>query len=335
MKIPDRIRCRLLQLARQSVAAALCLAMAAACASAESPKDPNTGTLDGRLTDRYSVPLKEAVVVVRNLETGATSRGVTGKNGSYRFTGLGPGEYRLEADVPQLGKGAVDGILVSAGHATRVQAALVMELPSRSLPAEMEVHQLDPVAAAVTTMIPSEELSAVPVNTRNWQEFAAITPGANPESSDRRGGQIGDPSGAESEEEAADLPLSLDGASAGQTTTSVDGVGSTRAFRGTGDRAGRQSESLGESAVLALEARTGNSPAEAGPSSAGTVNVMTAHGSNGLHGQAFYHNRQGVWGARNPFSQWIKETAPATGIDIAHFTPEPYSPGDDRQTFGI
>ena len=149
---------------------------------AESPGD-STGVLAGRLTDWHSVPLEQAVVVVRNLSTGATTRGITGKNGSYRFTGLGPGEYRLEADVPQLGKGAVEGILVSAGHATRVQAALVMELPVQTtsqIPTDAEVHGLDPVTPAVTTMIPSDELNALPINSRNWQEFAAITPAANP-----------------------------------------------------------------------------------------------------------------------------------------------------------
>src|SRR5271165_6093866 len=85
----------------------------ALCAYSKTPE--NTGTLDGKLTDWHSVPLAEAVVVVHNISTGEITRGITGKNGSYRFTGLGPGEYRLEAEVPELGKGAVDGILVSAG----------------------------------------------------------------------------------------------------------------------------------------------------------------------------------------------------------------------------
>jgi len=314
--------------------------MAAASAGAESPpgsKDTGTGTLDGRLTDRYSVPLREAAVVVRNLETGETARGLTGKNGSYRFTGLGPGEYRLEADVPGLGNGAVEGILVSAGHATRVQAALVMELPSPSPAIEIDVHQLDPVAAAVTTVIPNEELNAIPVATRNWQEFAAITPaaGAAPQGDRRNGGQIGDRPGGDAGMDAGDPSSALEGASGAQATTAIDGVESTPAFRGAGDRPGRQSASLGESAVLTLEAHPGESTVDSASSSGGSVNLATAHGGNGLHGQAFYNNRQGIWGARNPYTQWVKETSPATGIDVAHFAPESWSADDDRQTFGI
>ncbi len=61
-------------------------------AQAKSPDAAATGILDGKLTDQNSTPLAQAVVIVRNLTTGATARGVTGKNGGYRFTGLGPGE---------------------------------------------------------------------------------------------------------------------------------------------------------------------------------------------------------------------------------------------------
>ena len=314
-------------------------AMAAAWAEPfdSPPESPHTGSLDGRLTDRYSVPLRQAVVVVRNLATGETVRGITGKNGGYRFTGLGPGEYRLEADVPRLGKGAVEGILVSAGHATRVQAALVMELPSQSPLSETDMHELDPVSPAVTTMIAAEELTAVPVSSRNWQEFAALTPAANPspQGAGRNGGQIGDASSGGEEEDSSELSVSFDGGDASQTAKSIDGMETTPSFRPGGGASARQGESIAASAVLSLEARLGDSPAGGPSTSGGSIVVTTSHGNNGLHGQVFYLNRQGFWAARNPFTQWIKETATATGINVAQFTGEPYSADDDRQTFGL
>jgi hypothetical protein len=283
--------------------------------------------------------LEQAVVVVRNLSTGATLRGVTGKNGSYRFTGLGPGEYRLEADVPQLGKGAVEGILVSAGHATRVQAALVMELPPQAAPIEAVTQELDPVTPAVATMIPSDELNAVPINGRDWQGFAAITPAGNP-TSQASGSSVMD--GSETGEESSGVSLSMDGGIGSQASSSVDGMTTTPAFRpetaGPGQAIAPVGESVGESAVLTLEARTGHASADAGGSTGGgidSVNVTTGHGQNGLHGQIFYLNRQSLWGAQNPYTQRIQETAPASGFDIAQFAAQPYSPANSRQTFGV
>ena len=65
-------------------------------------------------------------------------------------------------------------------------------------------------------------------------------------------------------------------------------------------------------------------------------------GANELHGQGFLFDRQNTWGARNPFTQWVKETTPATltipsGLHspILVFTPESYTPPDHETTWGI
>jgi hypothetical protein len=315
-----------------------CVLVAALAAEAKSPETASTGTLDGRLTDWRSVPLAEAVVIVRNLSTGATVRGVTGRNGSYRFTGLGPGEYRLEAELPSLGKGSVEGILVSAGHATRVQAALMMELPAPPQQASLEfgsgVHQIDPVADAVTTQIPSEELSALPIATRNWQEFAAITPAANPRPQGTSGGgQIGEQPGDGGQPRSE--TLSLEGGSSYPAANSVDGIATSLAFHGENNHSGRETESVGESAILNMEARTGNAPADRGRTPGGGIDLTTSRGGKGLHGQAFYLNKQSLWGAQNPFTQWVRQTAPVSGVETAQFTAEPYTPANTRQTLGF
>jgi hypothetical protein len=83
-------------------------------------------------------------VVVRNESTGAEARTTTAKNGAYRFTGLEPGEYTLEAVSEQLGRGRVEGIVVAAGHEARVQAAMRFEL-APSTPVEAAVQVIKPV----------------------------------------------------------------------------------------------------------------------------------------------------------------------------------------------
>jgi hypothetical protein len=328
-----------------AIALACCLGLAVFLvggtdADAKSPESDATGTLNGRLTDWHSVPLVQADVVLRNLATGAVTHGVTGKNGSYRFSGLDPGEYRLEAELPELGKGAVEGILVSAGHATRVQAALVMELPTPTLPVDAGIRDLDPVAAAVTSVIPGEELNALPVAARNWMEFAAITPAANPsgQGGGGRGGQIGgSPSGA-LEETGEDRGRDTGGDAAGDIETSIDGIENAPSFRTENSGQTRGIRSLGQSAVQSMEARSGDAPADRAqtPGSTGaSIDLATSHGGNHLHGQLFYLNRQSLWGAQNPFTQWVQRTAPASGVDTAQFTAEPYTPPNSRQTFGF
>jgi hypothetical protein len=90
-----------------------------------------SGSLSGRLTGLYSKPLAGVSVVARNQATGAEARATTTKNGSYRFEALEPGEYALVVESPQLGRGHLEDILVSAGYEARVQAAMQFEpLPS-------------------------------------------------------------------------------------------------------------------------------------------------------------------------------------------------------------
>ena len=92
---------------------------------AQSSQNASSGSLAGKLTDLHSKPLEGVTVVLRNQATGAVaSRATTKKNGAYRFSGLAPGEYTLEAESAQLGRGQVDGIVVDAGHEARVQIAM-------------------------------------------------------------------------------------------------------------------------------------------------------------------------------------------------------------------
>jgi hypothetical protein len=137
-------------------------AVAAIAAVAQSAQ---SGSLAGRLTDLYSAPLEGATVVLRNQATGAEARATTARNGSYRFIGLDAGEYTLEAESPQLGHGRLDGILVTAGHEARVQAAMKFEpLSPESLLAawcNMERPDLGPVALP----FPDSDLATEPLRT--------------------------------------------------------------------------------------------------------------------------------------------------------------------------
>ncbi len=315
---------------RRLTCALLASLIAIPCFAAHPPETTGSpGSLVGKLTDNHSIPLQQAAVTLFNLTTGETAHAVTGKNGSYRFTNLGPGEYTLEADVPSLGKGSIDGILISAGHATRMQAALLMTLP----PLPTGTPRIDPTEPIVSTTLPAEELQSLPVPTRDWQSFAAITPTAQPAAAGSPDtAPLGDTTAANPE--PLHQPLSLSGASAYQTSSTIDGVASPPAFR-TESGQGQEIEPIGASAVDSMEIHasaidTGSST----NSGSGELGLTTHRGSSQLHGQAFYLNRQNLWGAQNPFTQQIVQTAPAAGAQIAQFTPESYTPPYTRQTFG-
>jgi hypothetical protein len=92
---------------------------------------------------------------------------------------------------------------------------------------------------------------------------------------------------------------------------------------------------VSETAIREVRTATGNAKAAAARAAGGRMNVETRSGANELHGQGFLFDRQNNWGAQNPFTQWARETAPATEIAIPTFTPESYTPPDRETVWGI
>lgn len=126
------------------------------------------GSLAGKLTDTHSQPLVGAKIVVRNTTTGFSAQTLTGKNGSYRLTGLEPGEYILDAESSELGHGQLEEIFISSGHEARVQAVLNMELPPPA-PIRASLSDLTPTTPVMNTTISAEPLQAAPLQAATIQ----------------------------------------------------------------------------------------------------------------------------------------------------------------------
>lgn len=56
--------------------------------------------------------------------------------------------------------------------------------------------------------------------------------------------------------------------------------------------------------------------------------IESRQGVQRLHGHAFVFDKPKLWGARNPLTPWVKETAPAIGATVPVFDSEAYSPRD-------
>ena len=212
---------------------------------------------------------------------------------------------------------------------------LVMQLsqlpPPRIVAA---IEQPNPAAAAVTTTITGQELQMLPVTGRRWQDFTLDTPAA----STAAGGEA---------------QTAMRGSVTDPAVLAVDGVSTRLAFGETGasrpadaddggDGPNRMGQAWGgrgtpisEAAIRQVKTVAGNVEARDARGAGGRVDVIPESGSNQLHGQGFVFDRQNSWGAHNPFSQWVKETAPATNTTTPVFTPEAFTPPDHETMLGL
>ena len=194
-----------------------------------------------------------------------------------------------------------------------------------------------PLTPAITTTVSSSELQALPIAGRRWQEFVLDSSIAA----------------------AGDSPNSSPGASRQPTETSIDGASTRTAFGGQGGsgpessgpgsngQGGRDQNGMGQAwaggrglqvaqmAIREVETAAGNIQSEESRAAGAHVNIQTQRGQNGLHGQLFFSDRQNTWGAQNPFTQWVKQTASATLTTPPVFTAESFTPPDHQSVWGL
>ena len=197
-------------------------------------------------------------------------------------------------------------------------------------------REVDPVTPVVTTTVTGAQLQALPVSGRRWQDFvldaptAASSPGGTAQTSLRGAGQ--EP--IETTVDGANTRLAFGGQGASGSTGQAGQVGAAQ--NGMGQAwAGGHGFAVAEAAIREVRTVAGNVEAEGAHAAGGRMNVGTERGSNGLHGQGFLFDRQNTWGAQNPFTQWVKETAPATQTTTPVFTAESYTPPDHETTWGM
>ena len=200
----------------------------------------------------------------------------------------------------------------------------------------------DPVTPAVATTIPAVELQALPASGRRWQEFLLDTPTA---------GASADGSQSSFRGSQQSAGIAVDGANIGVAFGVFAGDGlrasgadsdpqSSTMQSGRQGWAGARGLGVSEAAIREVTTVAGNVEADAMRSAGGRTTIRTESGSNAFHGQGFLFDRQNTWGARNPYTQWVTETAPANltfnpSGSVPVFTPEPYTPPDHNTVWGL
>ena len=180
-----------------------------------------------------------------------------------------------------------------------------------------------------TSSLTGEEVQALPASGRHWESFVLDTPGTV-----ASGGGGAQASGEQRTVslDGVEISLAFSGNSTGPVAADEDKSGQPRMAQ---PWAGGYEKAIGELAIHSVETVADHLGAESEQRQGGRIEIQTEHGSNALHGQGFYFDRQNTWGAQNPFTRWVKETQPPTAITTPTFTAEGYTPPDHEVTWGF
>jgi Ca-activated chloride channel family protein len=113
---------------------------------ASTPAAAATGKLTGYVLDQSGNPLSGVAVEARLKPNGPARRAFSNEDGAFRFDGLTPGNYRVQASAPKLRTVIRDDVLVSANGVAEVN--LIMEVRTRT--EEVAVVEKAPIVATST-----------------------------------------------------------------------------------------------------------------------------------------------------------------------------------------
>src|SRR5581483_2186762 len=265
------------------------------------------GAISGSVIDPGSAAVPNATVTLKNLDTNKEETTTTGSEGRFRFDNLQPGNYTLTVTTSGFAPYKQERILVEVGRMTNVDASLKIGGAEATVNIVAETSLVNTESKEFASNVNQTAINELPINGRRWSNFVILTPGVVPD------GSFG--------------LLSFRGISGLLNNNTVDGGDNNQAFFGEERGRTRISYSISQSAIREFQVNTSNYSAEFSRAAGGVTNAITKSGTNELHGDDFYFQRNNEWGARNPLSfQSVLNNGVVSRV--------PLKPEDVRHQFG-
>ncbi len=247
-----------------------------------------TAELRGRVTDPNGAVISGATVTATDNSKGTTRTVTTDDNGNYVILSLPPSTYTVKIESSGFASKTVNNVLLEVGQ----QLALDVDLAIGDVGVVVDVTAgeqalVDTERTKQSTVISARQLNNLPINRRNFLDFALLTPGVSDadnvnDSSDFRVAQT------------PQSGLSFGGNNGRGNSINVDGSTADTA-------AGGARNVVSQEAVQEFQVDRNSYSAEFGGASGGIVNIVSKTGSNNFHGSAFGYFRDKTFDARNAF----------------------------------
>lgn len=264
------------------------------------------GALSGAVTDPTGAVISNATVTIKNIGTNKEETSTTNAEGNFRFNNLQPGVYSVTIAASGFSSSKRE-LTVEVGRVSNADTKLTVGGAEATVNVVAEATLVNTESKDFTSNINQTAINELPINGRRWSNFVILTPGVVPD------GSFG--------------LLSFRGISGLLNNNTVDGGDNNQAFFGEERGRTRSPYSVSQSAIREFQVNTSNYSAEYGRSAGGVTNAVTKSGTNELHGDVFYFQRNNDWGARNPLAfQSILNNGTTSNVGI--------KPEDVRHQFG-
>jgi hypothetical protein len=270
-----------------------------------------TGAIGGSIYDASGGVVAGVTVTAVNDDTRATFTGKTSEAGAFRLPEVVPGTYTVTVAAPGYSTFKAIKVVVTVGTISDVSPRLEIGKVSDVVEVTDERPELHTQSNDISTTIDQANIDNLPINGRRWSTFALLTPGVV-SNSDGFG------------------LLSFRGISYLLNNATIDGADNNQAYFSEERGRTRANYTVTQAAIQEFQVNTSNYSAEYGRSAGGVINTVTKSGTNKLHGELFFYDRDNsLGGAINPYTTLTQQNSSGTFVTF------PYKPTDWRKQWGF
>jgi hypothetical protein len=243
-----------------------------------------TGALAGAVTDPSGATIPNVAVTVTNTETNQARTATTGADGSYKFTLLSPGTYRVRFSAAGFKTAEVPAVVVNVTETPVLDRALEVGAQTEQVTVEATTETVQTASSTLGTVVGSRAVTSLPLTTRNYTQILGLSAGVS--GSVNNAATFG----------KGTSDMAVNGANVNQNNYQMDGVNVDN-FAGN-----NLSQDAGiyagigipnPDALQEFKIQTSTYDASYGRNPGANVNVVTRSGTNSLHGSLFefFRNR--------------------------------------------
>jgi hypothetical protein len=249
----------------------------------------STGTIRGTISDITGAVVPGATIILHGRGVHSLEERRANEVGLFVFPAEPVGVYTLEATAKGLRKAVVEGVVVQVGQPTTVNVELQPGPGSESVTVVGESPLLRMEDSNQSSIIDRESLAHLPLSGRRFLDFALLVPNATPDGQQGLVSFSGEQGGEDTGYANGN----------GANSFTVDGASGTSNYFGAARGGERVPYIFGENAIEEFQVAVSPYRADYGGGATGFVNVVTRSGSDSIHGNAFYYNRNSGTGAND------------------------------------
>ena len=268
-------------------------------------------SIQGVVRDASGGTIPGVAVHIKNTETGAERNQVSDEDGRYDAPSLAVGHYDVRAEKSGFRSEERTGISLAIGQRETVDLVLQVGDVRQTVEVEATPDGVSVTTEDVSGLVGERQVKELPLNGRSYDQLMTLNPGVVNYTSQRAGG-IG------TSNSVVGNMFAVSGRRPQENLFLLNGVEFTSASEINNTPGGASGQLLGVDAVREFSVVSDTYGAEYGKRPGAQVNIVTASGTNQLHGDVYEFLRNSALDAGITSTMAISRSFDATSL-AAHW----------------